>query len=110
MSNRQGQRFASIGRQISRQIKKQARQISKLSTRITKRLRNAIIRRQRRWPRAGQGGFVLPTVTMVMLVVILLTIAIALRSFDRADMARNVRVNQAVLSAQPRLWIGRKPK
>ncbi|TAG70159.1 MAG: hypothetical protein EAZ23_23820 [Oscillatoriales cyanobacterium] len=38
------------------------------------------------------AGFVLPTVTMVLLVVILLTVAIVLRSFDRANMARNVRV------------------
>ncbi|TAF54462.1 MAG: hypothetical protein EAZ61_05760 [Oscillatoriales cyanobacterium] len=37
------------------------------------------------------AGFVLPTVTMVLLVVILLTVAITLRSFDRANNARNVR-------------------
>jgi type II secretory pathway pseudopilin PulG len=42
---------------------------------------------------------VLPTVTMVLLVVILLTVAITLRSFDRANTARNVRVNQQVLAA-----------
>jgi hypothetical protein len=42
---------------------------------------------------------VLPTVTMVLLVVILLTVAITLRSFDRANLARNVRVNQQVLAA-----------
>ena len=45
------------------------------------------------------AGFVLPTVTMVLLVVILLTVAISLRSFDRANQARNVRVNQQVLAA-----------
>jgi hypothetical protein len=45
------------------------------------------------------AGFVLPTVTMVLLVVILLTVAITLRSFDRGNMARNVRVNQQVLAA-----------
>jgi hypothetical protein len=45
------------------------------------------------------AGFVLPTVTMVLLVVILLTVAITLRSFDRANIARNVRVNQQVLAA-----------
>jgi hypothetical protein len=45
------------------------------------------------------AGFVLPTVTMVLLVVILLTVAIVLRSFDRANIARNVRVNQQVLAA-----------
>jgi hypothetical protein len=36
---------------------------------------------------------------MVLLVVILLTVAITLRSFDRANVARNVRVNQQVLAA-----------
>ncbi|TAD90643.1 MAG: hypothetical protein EA000_04440 [Oscillatoriales cyanobacterium] len=36
---------------------------------------------------------------MVLLVVILLTVAITLRSFDRANNARNVRVNQQVLAA-----------
>ncbi len=45
------------------------------------------------------AGFVLPTVTMVLLVVILLTVAIVFRSFDRANIARNVRVNQQVLAA-----------
>jgi hypothetical protein len=45
------------------------------------------------------AGFVLPTVTMVLLVVILLTVAITLRSFDRGNVARNVRVNQQVLAA-----------
>jgi len=35
----------------------------------------------------------------VLLVVILLTVAITLRSFDRANTARNVRVNQQVLAA-----------
>jgi hypothetical protein len=45
------------------------------------------------------AGFVLPTVTMVLLVVILLTVAITLRSFDRANTARNVRVSQQVLAA-----------
>ncbi|UNU26279.1 hormogonium polysaccharide biosynthesis protein HpsA [Microcoleus vaginatus] len=49
--------------------------------------------------RLPMAGFVLPTVTMVLLVVILLTVAITLRSFDRANTARNVRVNQQVLAA-----------
>lgn len=50
-------------------------------------------------PMLAKAGFVLPTVTMVMSVVVLLTIAISLRSFDRVEQARNVRINQAVLSA-----------
>ena len=41
----------------------------------------------------------LPTVIMVSLVVILLTTALLVRSFDRSKNASNVRVNQAVLNA-----------
>lgn len=48
---------------------------------------------------AANAGFVLPTVVMVSIVVVLLTIAIMFRSFDRAKNASNVRVNQAVLTA-----------
>ncbi|MEQ9626117.1 hormogonium polysaccharide biosynthesis protein HpsA [Coleofasciculus chthonoplastes] len=44
-------------------------------------------------------GFILPTVTMVILVVLLLTTAIVFRSFDRSRNASNVRVNQALLNA-----------
>jgi len=53
----------------------------------------------RRQRRQQQAGFVLPTVTMVLLVAVLLTIALTLRSFDRSKNASNVRVNQVVLNA-----------
>jgi type II secretory pathway pseudopilin PulG len=55
-----------------------------------------VLKRQSRLSRAG---FVLPTVVMVILVVILLTTAIMIRSFDRSKNASNVRVDQAVLKA-----------
>jgi len=45
------------------------------------------------------AGFVLPTVTMVMLVVVLLTLAVTMRTFDRAQNARNFQVDQATLQA-----------
>ncbi|MGL5058495.1 MAG: hormogonium polysaccharide biosynthesis protein HpsA, partial [Microcoleus sp.] len=67
-----------------------------------KRLMRAMLRTlaaMARRSRLPVAGFVLPTVTMVLLVVILLTVAIVLRSFDRANLARNVRVNQQVLAA-----------
>jgi len=67
-----------------------------------KRLMRAMLRSlmaMGRRARLPVAGFVLPTVTMVLLVVILLTVAIVLRSFDRGNMARNVRVNQQVLAA-----------
>ena len=54
------------------------------------------INRQGRYSRAG---FVLPTVTMVLLVVVLLTITIMLRSMDRAKMAQYRRVDEQVLQA-----------
>nr|MDJ0708000.1 hormogonium polysaccharide biosynthesis protein HpsA [Leptolyngbyaceae cyanobacterium MO_188.B28] len=49
--------------------------------------------------RLAKAGFVLPTVVMVTLVVTLLTGAILVRSFDRAQSASNYRVNQEVLNA-----------
>lgn len=67
-----------------------------------KRLMRAMLRSLMAMGRRAKlpvAGFVLPTVTMVLLVVILLTVAITLRSFDRANTARNVRVNQQVLAA-----------
>lgn len=67
-----------------------------------KRLMRAMLRSLMAMGRRAKlpvAGFVLPTVTMVLLVVILLTVAITLRSFDRANIARNVRVNQQVLAA-----------
>jgi type II secretory pathway pseudopilin PulG len=67
-----------------------------------KRLMRAMLRSlmaMGRRARLPVAGFVLPTVTMVLLVVILLTVAITLRSFDRANTARNVRVSQQVLAA-----------
>ncbi len=60
-------------------------------------LRNLLItRKQPDWVNAG---FILPTVAMVSLVVVLLTIAILFRSFERSKNASNVRVNEAVLNA-----------
>jgi hypothetical protein len=55
-----------------------------------------ILRRQRQWSTAG---FVLPTVTMVMLVVVLLTVAIMLRSFESSETARYLRLNEAALAS-----------
>ncbi|MFM2062088.1 MAG: hypothetical protein RLZZ507_1758 [Cyanobacteriota bacterium] len=45
------------------------------------------------------AGFVLPTVTMVSIAVVLLTLAIMFRSFERSKHASNVRVNQIVINA-----------
>jgi type II secretory pathway pseudopilin PulG len=52
-----------------------------------------------RRPTTANSGFVLPTVAMVTLVVVLLTAAIAFRSFERSKNASNVRVNQIVMNA-----------
>jgi hypothetical protein len=60
-------------------------------------LRSFIVTKKR--PDWKTAGFVLPTVAMVSLVVVLLTIAILFRSFERSKNASNVRVNQAVLNA-----------
>ncbi|MGB3513428.1 MAG: hormogonium polysaccharide biosynthesis protein HpsA, partial [Microcoleaceae cyanobacterium] len=54
---------------------------------------------RRNRPELSRAGFVLPTVTMVLLVVVLLSIAITLRSFNRLETARVSKVNQATLAA-----------
>jgi hypothetical protein len=56
-----------------------------------------IVGRPRR--ETSTAGFVLPTVVMVTMVVILLTTAILFRSFERAQNASNVRVNEMTLKA-----------
>jgi hypothetical protein len=60
-------------------------------------LRSFIVTKKR--PDWVNAGFVLPTVAMVSLVVVLLTIAILFRSFERSKNVSNVRVNQVVLNA-----------
>jgi hypothetical protein len=52
-----------------------------------------------RQDRYGRAGFVLPTVVMVMLVVVLLSVTIMFRSMDRAKMAQYNRVSEATLNA-----------
>ena len=87
---------------LSKVIVSLLRRIAGVTRSRAKRLMRAMLRSLIAMGRRANlpvAGFVLPTVTMVLLVVILLTIAITLRSFDRANMARNVRVNQQVLAA-----------
>ena len=69
--------------------------VSRQTVSLLARVRKIITRRTE----LENSGFVLPTVTMVMLVVVLLSIAMLLRSFDRAEVARNVRIDQATLAA-----------
>ncbi|NJN12895.1 MAG: hypothetical protein HC815_35075 [Richelia sp. RM1_1_1] len=89
-------------RKLVRAIKKFFRQFRRKSSSTVKKqslwlLRTFIVTKKRKnW---ANSGFVLPTVAMVSLVVVLLTIAIMFRSFERSNNASNVRVNQAVLNA-----------
>ncbi|MDB9371780.1 hormogonium polysaccharide biosynthesis protein HpsA, partial [Nodularia sphaerocarpa] len=71
--------------------------ISAIKKKIVWLLRTLFV--TKRPPTSANAGFVLPTVAMVSVVVVLLTTAILFRSYDRAQNASNVRVNQAVLSA-----------
>jgi len=50
-------------------------------------------------PRLAKAGFTLPTTVMVMLVVILLTMAMVMRSFDRNRNAVNARSEQVIQNA-----------
>lgn len=79
-----------FGRLISRLIKNTKRQIICLLL--------AIFPSQQQQHTAN-AGFILPTIAMISVVVVLMTTAIMLRSFERAKNASNVRVNQAVLTA-----------
>ncbi len=77
-------------------------QICQMFSNVSKRLLRGLLvisRRISRKARLSRSGFVLPTVAMVILVVVLLTTAIMIRSFDRSKNASNVRVNQVVLNA-----------
>ena len=89
-------------RKLVRAIKKFYRKfIRKSSSTVRKQslwlLRNFRVTNKRR--NSVNSGFVLPTVAMVSLVVVLLTVAILFRSFERSKNASNVRVNQVVLNA-----------
>ena len=87
---------------LSKVIVSLLRRIAGVTRSGAKRLMRAMLQAlmaMGRRARLPVAGFVLPTVTMVLLVVILLTVAIVFRSFDRANTARNVRVNQQVLAA-----------
>lgn len=53
----------------------------------------------RRNRRGAAAGFVLPTIVMVSLVVVLVTTAVMIRSFDRSKNSSNFRVNEIVLNA-----------
>jgi hypothetical protein len=91
----------SRNRKLFRAIQKYYRTIFASATKLRKLLlwllRNVHIVKRR--PRSANAGFVLPTVVMVSIVVVLLTMAILFRSFERSQNASNVRVNEAVLRA-----------
>ncbi|MEH1839264.1 MAG: hormogonium polysaccharide biosynthesis protein HpsA [Nostoc sp.] len=71
--------------------------LSAINRQIIWLLRTIFGTQRRRGPE--NAGFLLPTVSMVLIVVVLLTAAILFRSFERSKNASNVRVNQAVLNA-----------
>ncbi|MGF1493580.1 MAG: hormogonium polysaccharide biosynthesis protein HpsA [Microcoleaceae cyanobacterium] len=75
------------------------RNLQGIINRTLRSLRRAVYRSGSRRGRRTQAGFVLPTVAMVSLVVVLLSVAILLRSFDRAKVAQFNRVDQAVAQA-----------
>lgn len=90
-----------LKRKLVKAVQSLLRTVGRLSkrsaTRATRSLMRTLTRRSRR--ANLPAGFVLPTVTMVMLVVVLLTLAVTMRTFDRAQNARNFQVDQATLQA-----------
>ncbi len=93
MSSRQ---FHNIVQAFVSQLEKIAASEKSLRQQLHWLLRSQMIGQQ---TRNSEAGFVLPTVVMVTLVVVLLTTALVLRSFDRSRNARNFRVNETVLNA-----------
>jgi hypothetical protein len=89
--NRSSKPFHSLFQGIDRLFRK-GRQT------IAHQLQGWVIKIKRR-DRYNQAGFVLPTVTMVLLVVVLLTFAISFRAFERSQDARFARVSEAALNA-----------
>jgi len=71
-------------------------ELSRFPGRVLRGIRGIILMMAGRNP---QGGFVLPTVTMVILVVVLTSATLVLRSMDRAKNASNFRVSQVALNA-----------
>lgn len=91
-----------LKRKLVKVVQSLLRQVGKLSKAAAKRVMRSLMRSLMARSRRANlqiAGFVLPTVTMVLLVVVLLTVAITLRSFDRLNNARNFRVDQATLAA-----------
>ncbi|BAZ51237.1 hypothetical protein NIES4103_38860 [Nostoc sp. NIES-4103] len=88
-------RLVKIIIKISKQLFNSS--ISIIKKQIIWLLRTLFVTKRRRG--SVNAGFVLPTVVMVSLVVVLLTTAILLRSFERSKNASNVRVNETVLRA-----------
>ncbi len=60
-------------------------------------LRSLLVRG--RYQSLSMSGFVLPTVAMVSMVVVLLTTALMIRSFDRSKYANNLRVDESTINA-----------
>lgn len=81
----------------SRAIKSRAIKSRTIKKTITRLLKGIFGNKKRQT--STNSGFVLPTVTMVSMVVVLLTLAIMIRSFERSKHASNVRVNQTVINA-----------
>lgn len=93
----------STRKQPSKIIRRLVKQVWRFFQYLTKALINWFLRTlfvlNRRRTSQNQAGFVLPTIVMVMLVVILLTTAILIRSFNRPKNASNMRVDQATYAA-----------
>ncbi|NER34451.1 MAG: hypothetical protein F6J93_10570 [Oscillatoria sp. SIO1A7] len=85
-------RLGRSNRQSRRNLRRQPTSQSR------RNLRRQPISQSRRI-RQMAGGFVLPTVTMIILIVILVVSAITIRSFDRANNAQLIRASEESISA-----------
>ena len=92
----------SIQKKLIKLIQSILRQLFQISRTLSKKLVSKLLGSLLllgKSKKFAKAGIVLPAATMVTLVVVVLTLAITARSFDRAKNADNFRVNQVVLNA-----------
>jgi hypothetical protein len=101
-SSRGRRQIKRYGRRLFLSFQALLGQIVKLLLKVPQQISNRIRQGGRSLQytnRYARSGFVLPTTVMVLLVVTLVTMAIAFRAFNRADVASFNRVNEATLNA-----------
>ena len=94
--------YRKLLKKLIRSFRVLIEEVGKLPSKIVRIFTAWLIRllsRSRRGAKLANSGFILPTVAMISLVVVLLSVSVVTRSFDRSKNASNYRVNQQTLNA-----------